>query len=710
MILEKFLRFQLKHAKILFLLILLFIGTMGYIGKDLKIETDFSTLVPEDTEFNTNSRILKNSFETTDGVVVLLKLSENTKLDSAIKTLDDKRVTQYFEDVKSVAGESSLVTRVGEVEFSDDKRYARLNIAVSTPDKVGGFQDVLKQVNTLISEVGVPVGTQVEVTGFPVLLDRVSQLLITDNLNTILITFIFIFLILFWYSRDVYMTLVAMTTPIMSLVTLAALMVILDLSVTITLAAVGVLILGLGVDYSIHITVYYRKVRRLYKDHIQAMIATINHLKIAITASFITTLAGFTALIYGVSPSSQAQGTVLGIGIVIIYLISFLMYPVILTVFEKRIKTHPNASFRKVVNYLAKLAIYQTRKPKTVIAIIAILTVVMMFGASQVQFSTSNSNWIPENDPISQSFRELNSVYGNVDSITLVVHSTKGDLRNVQTARDLEILRSQLEGISNVDSVTSPYKNLEYNSASLHNNLTSNEALRSQFNNDYTLTTLSVRSENLGQDDAGNSVVLKDLREILGKSPIHNAKISLTGDPVRFEELGGLLEADAGLTTIISLALVFLVASLVYASVKIGFMALLPIIIAVIWAVGLMGYFRVPFTTLSTSIISLVLGVGVDFSIHLVDSIKNYLKKMDLEKAITQSLTTSGAAILLSSITTFAGFMALTFAQLLGTQRLGFSLAFSMVAVFIVSITLVPAMISVSHKENNEGSKLKKKK
>ena len=38
-----------------------------------------------------------------------------------------------------------------------------------------------------------------------------------------------------------------------------------------------------------------------------------------------------------------------------------------------------------------------------------------------------------------------------------------------------------------------------------------------------------------------------------------------------------------------------------------------PIIVAVTWALGLMGYFGIPFTSLSTGIISLVLGIGVDF-------------------------------------------------------------------------------------------------
>ena len=43
------------------------------------------------------------------------------------------------------------------------------------------------------------------------------------------------------------------------------------------------------------------------------------------------------------------------------------------------------------------------------------------------------------------------------------------------------------------------------------------------------------------------------------------------------------------------------------------------------------------------------------------------------------------------------GFLALTFAVLLGTQRLGWSLAFSIISVLIVSLSIVPAIMSLTY-------------
>ncbi len=698
---ERLVNFQIKYAKIFFILILLFVGLMAYSAKDLKIETDFTKLVSAQSENSVNLRILENAFGVNDGMVLLLKSDPNSKLENPITDMRDPRVTSYLNDVKVAFLQSDYVVAVGNPQYSDDNRYVRVGIQLYTPDEPGAFKKVKLDIESYLAEVGEPSGTDAIITGMPTLLDRVSTLLINDNLNTILITLVFVFLIVYWYLRDLVFTLITVTTPLFSLIILAGLMAYLDISVSITLAAIGVLMLGLGADYSIHITTHYRKARREHDTHRAALLHTIDELFIPITASFVTTLAGFIALVFGVSNSSISQGIVLSLGITIIFLITFISFPVMLTVFRNHISIKSNETFRKIVNVLAGLAVFQSKKPKTVIGIVALLTLFMMYGASQVQFSTSNSNWIPEGDQVSDTFRELNTVYGNTDTITIVVKAYQGDLRNVQTMRDLNSIQSLIEGIPNVDSVTSPYEGLSYDSTQVYDAIT-NTDIRNSFNHDYTLTTLTIRSRNLRSDDAGNSIVLSDVREIINMYPVHNSDISLTGDAVQFQELGQTLEADAGFTTIVSLVLVFLVASLIYASVTVGVISLFPIIIAVVWAVGFMGFFKVPFTTLSTSIIALVIGVGIDFSIHLVDSIERFIKRMDLESAIKESLTTSGAAILLSSFTTVIGFMALLFAKLLGTQRLGLSLAFSIIAVFFVSISLVPAIMSLKYKNKQK--------
>ena len=60
---------------------------------------------------------------------------------------------------------------------------------------------------------------------------------------------------------------------------------------------------------------------------------------------------------------------------------------------------------------LGALASYQTKYAKAIVWGVLLLTVVMMYGASKVQFSTSNSNWISDSDPVSKTFRDCTQFF-----------------------------------------------------------------------------------------------------------------------------------------------------------------------------------------------------------------------------------------------------------------------------------------------------------
>jgi hydrophobe/amphiphile efflux-3 (HAE3) family protein len=706
--LEKINKFQIKYAHLLLIILIFFSIFTFYIAREIKIDPNLSNLVADDSEFNSNQRKLDLAFGNSEAVILFIKIDEKTRLPNTPSTLNNSWVDNYIEQLNYVFSQSQYVNSISPPQYSSDLKAAQIIISVQDPSKIGGINQIVEEFDYLLSELQTPPGTKTTLSGFPIILNKISSLLISDNLNTLAITFIFIFLTLFLFSRNIYFTLTTIAIPIISLLFLGAILVLLDISITVTLAAVGVLILGLGVDYSIHFSIHYNKLKKEYNyDYKKAIVETIKYLKMPIFASFLTTFAGFIALALGFSPSSQSQGLVLSIGIAVIFFTSFIVFPILMTIFHSRINIEDSIIFDKILKFLSTIAKIEIRYPKIVLSILAIITIIMLFGASKVEFSTSNSNWIPEEDETSIAFREIISKFQDEDNIFVIVQSNNGDLRNLQTVRDVNEFKKKLEAINNIDEVISPFTNIRLDELNIYDNITNNPIIRSSFNEDFTLTVIRLESKNLGIDEEGNSQTLKEIRGIVKDTPIYNADIFLYGNPIRFEELGDSLEKDAARTTMIGLGLVFLVVSFLYFSVKIGLLALIPIILAVIWAVGLMGFFKVPFTSLSTGIISLVLGVGVDFSIHLLDSIKKLQKKMSFEEAIERTLTSSGKAIFLSSLTTFLGFISLSFAVLLGTQRLGFSLAFSIISVFVISILFVPTILSLGNKKNEN---IKKKK
>lgn len=708
--LEKLLHYQIKYSKILLFLMLILIGFSAYIATGIKINPDLGALVDKNSQYNTNDRIMSHAFGVNDALLVLVSVDKESIISNANRDMSSDAVLSYVDVLQETLEQSSYFVSFSPTQISDTKELLFFAINLNSPNEIGSFKNVLSELDVLVNEAGAPPGVNVKITGMPVMMDRIAGYLIGDSLNTIFITIFFIIIILYLYSRDIIFTLITVATPVTSLIFLGAMMTILGIHITITLAAVGVLILGLGADYGIHIATHYSAARKEHETHEKALTHTIKDLILPITASFVTTLAGFIALMLGVSPSSQSQGIVLALGIAIIYATSFALFPLLITVFADKVKFNSNAVFDKIMAGLGKLAVYQTLYAKKILWVLGFMTVFMIYSASSVEFSNSNSNWIPTDDDVSNSFSEIKYAFGQSETITYIITATSGDLRDANVKADVDKLVSVVEGLPYVDSVTNPYDGLEKSSHMIYDSVTNTQLGTMFFNRDYTMARIVVHTQNPVQDADGKSVLLAELVRIGDLNPIYNAETSYFGDAVRFDELTDSLQKDAAVTTMAGFALVFLVASFIYASVSIGLLALFPILIAVIWTVGLMSLFSVPFTTLSTGIVSLVLGVGVDFSIHLVDGIRKFLARGHrIGEAIEYTFSTSGRAIILASITTMVGFSALLFAKLLGTQRMGMSLSLSILAVFIVTFTMVPAIMSLLNKNTNKNINKKSK-
>jgi hydrophobe/amphiphile efflux-3 (HAE3) family protein len=699
MIMRRLLQKQLKYSKLIvgFFIILLAVA-ITYLP-DFKVDPSLSALVGDNSQFNTNDRILSNTYESNSVFSVIMELEDSSTLENRVRNLEDDRVTEYSKQIAEIMEQSQYVNGVSNLQINNQGTYARLNIFTTVPRSTGGFQEVIDDLNSYLDQSGSLAGVETTLSGFSILLTRINLFLITDNVKAIGFTAVALFFLLLWYFKTLRFTLITLSIPIISLILLAAVMAFLEIPLTITLAAVGVLMLGLGIDYAIHVTLAYQDSCSTAKNKKMAIVEALDHLNKAILASYITTLAGFAALTFGISPSSQGQGLVLSLGITIIYLTTIILLPSLIYLFGGLTCPVESEIVKKVKQGLLKLAKIQTKKPKLVLIVIGVITVLMFFGASNVSFSTSNNNWVPDGDPVAESFRKQSLAFGSdFSSLTVVVQSTRDDLRNVQTVRDIQKITRLLEGLEEVISVESPFKDLPLEKSEIIKR-TSNE-LKSDFNKDYTLSTIDIRVTDFGESDSGDSGLREEIFELFEENPIYFADISYYGDTVRFSEVGESLQRDTFTTTLIALSLVFILASLTYASPIVGLIALLPVIIGVLWTVGFMGLLNVPFTSLSSGLIALVLGAGVDFSIHLVNSTFNSIKKgKDLFHALEHTIAHTGTPILLSSATTFLGFLSLLLATLLGVQRLGMSLALSILSVFLVTIVMVPAILAVTNKK-----------
>lgn len=118
-----------------------------------------------------------------------------------------------------------------------------------------------------------------------------------------------------------------------------------------------------------------------------------------------------------------------------------------------------------------------------------------------------------------------------------------------------------------------------------------------------------------------------------------------------------------------------------YRSALVGLIALTPIVLALVWTISTMRLIDLPFTGLSVTIFTMVMGIGIDYSIHLVHRIKEERKSHKIEDAVVIAVTNVGDSLFsaTATATTTVCFASLTLASLLAVDRLGRTLSLGVI-------------------------------
>ncbi|MFQ6117487.1 MAG: RND family transporter, partial [Candidatus Bipolaricaulia bacterium] len=122
------------------------------------------------------------------------------------------------------------------------------------------------------------------------------------------------------------------------------------------------------------------------------------------------------------------------------------------------------------------------------------------------------------------------------------------------------------------------------------------------------------------------------------------------------------------------------------------YLPILVVVLAAAWTFGLLGVFGVPLNFLMVAVLPLLLGVGIDDSIHILHRYEGERRAgEDGRRAIRTAITRTGRALLLTTVTTIVGFSSLTLSRSPPIQRFGLLASFAMATSFVITMALIPA-------------------
>lgn len=577
-------------------------------------------------------------------------------------------------------------------------------------------------------------------TGQGVVTAQINE--VTEEANMIIVPMIFfvIISILFVSFRRVSYVFLPLFTLVISTIWLFGTMVLLDIAFTTIAVALVPLIMGLGVDYSVHLSHHYRLELSKGKKPAEAIKTSILEVGNAMFLAMLTTVIAFLSFLSASLPPIRDFGLLLALGITYTFITAITLQAAIRYVLDRKKK-----DFEKIKKHSFKLNILMGKLAKNVlchqkkiIACIILITILAGFGAFQIKTGFDFDSFIPESNPAREILEKIEKEYpfssqnqeyilieGRVSSRATLsgIIQTYSRIKNDKFAaknsdgslKTTSIYSIMGQAVNNNDSLIKKF-NLEddtkipktsddvkrffdYLYDSIEYGSLTKSVIHRKTNGEYDAALIRIYVDIVteGRDAQEVEKDLKTLYSDLEKDIVDygTADAIVTGDLIITYSMTQSLTKSQIISTGLSVLLATLVLIIAYRKPTLGLVTIIPVLISMVWILGTMYFIGYDLNILTITVTSLTIGIGIDYSIHATERFKIVADKTgDITAAVCETISKTGGALLIAALTTTLGFIVLIFAPIPPQVQFGVITAITITYSFITSVLLLPLILA----------------
>ena len=358
--------------------------------------------------------------------------------------------------------------------------------------------------------------------------------------------------------------------------------------------------------------------------------------------------------------------------------------------------------------------------------LIIVMSLLLVFGAASggrfLVFKADYRVFFSEDNPQLQAFDKLEKTYSRNDNVLFVLTPKDGNIFTRETLKAIEILTEkawQIPYSIRVDSVTNfqhtrsedddlIVEDLVTDADKLSNaellnikNIAINEPLlkRRLVSETGHVTSVSATIQ-LPRIDETKEVpeVVEFSRKLADEMRIlaPGIEVRLSGMVLMNNAFAESAQGDMANLVPLSFAVMFVMLLLLLRSFSTTFGTILVIFMSILTGMGVGGYIGFPLTGPSVSATTIILTVAIANSVHILTTFIHEMRSgKDKNSAISETLRINLQPVFLASATTMVGFLTMNFSEVPPFQHLGNFVAIGVVASFFLSVSFLPALISV---------------
>lgn len=476
-----------------------------------------------------------------------------------------------------------------------------------------------------------------------------------------------------------------------------------------------VMMIAIANDYGIHIIAQYQETIRAHPDwnKEQVLKQVLDSLSGPVNAAAITTMAGFSALLAHIIVPAKELGILAAIGIALALASSLLLIPAVLSILP--LPTNLKSKKRKspFTIWLERITEAIIKYPKTILILATIIILISAVGILFIRVDTSIVKFFKSNSPIAAADQIISDHFGGSTNLGVLA---RGDMNSPEIISAIDKLHQEWASRPNIGDVTSISEFLRY----MHRTIQPEQSL---------IAPLPQSSDELAQyfllySLSGDPEDLEKMIDFNYEYAFINAKlkhssINRINDEIDyihnyikthpsspFVLVGGYADVLSEVATAIvngqlislvfALIIVAVIVSLFFRSLGPGLLVTIPILLATTILFGIMGYTGIALDVVTTLLSSVMIGVGVDYSIHFLWRLRIHLTEgLTYEDAIRMTLKSIGRGIIFNALSVIIGFIILVLSNFVPIIFYGILVTICISSCLIAALIILPALCMV---------------
>ncbi|MBU2514695.1 MMPL family transporter [bacterium] len=498
------------------------------------------------------------------------------------------------------------------------------------------------------------------------------------------------------------------------------------------------LVLAVGVGDAIHILsgyLFYRNKKRTHREAIQAVYKKSG---LACFLTSITTSLGLLSMIFIPIVPLQRFAVFAAIGVMYAFVITIFILPLMLDIWSPVSKKKAlKISSAEGKEHLIQLFIRRFEKiiflaPWKIILLFSVASVILVIGSLKIRVESNSIENLKDSVPLKDAYKLVDKYMGGTGNLEVLVDSGQVDgFKDPALLQAVDDLQSYVE--SNFPDIV--IKTLSLSNVTKDSFKALNEGRQEKYiipedprllaqtlflfesanskdrrqlvSDDYRLVRIGINSKNIGSIkglelmNAVDSYINQHLKPLKNSYP--NLKVTTTGQLPLQLKLMDYISWSQVRSFAVALGAISVILLVVLGSLKIGFIAIIPNLLPIVTAFGVMGYFDMALDVHTLLVVPIIIGIAVDDTIHFLTHFRLEMQSSnDVKQSIIHAYREAGQAIIFTSLVLSIGFLVFLFSSNKGFSYFGILSAVSIITATLADLILLPALLYVTNQNRSQ--------